>query len=108
MSGECGMRPFLLVVWNTSGGCCEALNAICVARESDTALNRRLEISIRALRSRRSLGAELTRDVIAEGERSVRRGTTEGTKTPWEATGLIPHSAWVNLENVLPGLLLWK
>lgn len=95
--------------------------ALC---ESDTVLNRRLEISIRALRSRRSLGTELTRDVIVrgrgrEGERERERercpvrqdsgrdedAAREGRRV---SERLILHSAWVNLENVLPGLLLWK
>lgn len=86
----------------------EVLNAICVTRESDAALNRRLEISIHALRSRRSLGAKLTRDVIARA-RGPSGGTNGGDKeAAGGEDGLIPHSAWVNLENVLPGLLLWK
>lgn len=50
--------------------------------ESDTALNRRLEISIRALRSRRSLGAELTRDVIARAREARSGGTADGTEIP--------------------------
>lgn len=54
----------------------------------------------------RSLRAELTGDVIARTRGSSGR-ITERTRMLREI-GLILHSAWVNLENVLPGLLLWK
>lgn len=46
-------------------------------------------------------------EINARRTRDSSGGITERTRMLREV-GLILHGAWVNLENVLPGLLLWK
>lgn len=101
----------------------KALNVICVMRVrhgSEPAIRDFNSCATFAPFVRNGINARRNRERARkrrrkrEKERGVRSDrTAAGTRMPLGKGGgvserLILHSAWVNLENVLPGLLLWK
>lgn len=101
----------------------KALNVICVMRVrhgSEPAIRDFNSCATFAPFVRNGINARRNRERARkrrrkrEKERGARSDrTADGTRMPLGKGGgvserLILHSAWVNLENVLPGLLLWK